>query len=128
MADTSSVKPPPSEGKLPGRASLPRRVVVQTLLWAGPLSLGLAILLLLGNAQFFRQGPGVPTAGDARAWGALWGAFALVGLGCSAGFVANLGWLALAVRRGHRPRPLEWIRTVANILLGAALALLWFRG
>ncbi len=103
-----------------------RGLAIQALLWAGPLSIGLATLLLVASAPFFHQGPGVPTAGDERAWAAMWGALALVGLGCSVGSVAGIVWLSLALRGKRRPSPLEWFRTVVNLLLGVAFAWLWF--
>jgi len=105
-----------------------RSLAIQTLLWAGPLGIGLAFLLLLASAPFFSHGPGVPTGGDERAWSAIWGAAALVGLGCIAGFVANLVWLAIAFHGRRRPSRLEWFRTATGLLLGLAFAVLWFRG
>ena len=71
---------------------------VKFLLWAGPLGILLALALLLASIPFFRSGPDVPTAGDSRAWNALWGAFGLVALGSTIGAVANLVWVARAVR------------------------------
>jgi Na+/H+ antiporter NhaD/arsenite permease-like protein len=109
---------------MPTRARL-RGVATQMLLWAGPLSVGGAILLLLANARYFGHGPRVPTAGDERAWDAMWGALALVGLGFSVGSIAGLAWLALAVRGRRRVSPLEWFRTAANVVIGAALAFVW---
>ena len=100
---------------------------MQALLWAGPLGIGLAALLLLASAPFFRSGPGVPTAGDVRAWNATWGALGLVGLGCCVGFVASLAWLAIAMRGRRHPSGLEWFRTVTGFALGASFALMWFR-
>jgi hypothetical protein len=104
-----------------------RRFAIQTVLWAGPLGIGLAVLLLLANAPYFRSGPGVPTAGDARAWGAMWGALGLVGLGSTVGFVASVWWAAIAMRQRRRPSLLEWIRTVTGLVIGAACAAVWFQ-
>jgi len=103
-----------------------RGTTIQGLLWAGPLGIGLATLLLIASAPYFRHGPGVPTAGDERAWTAMWGALGLVALGCITGSVANLAWAVVALRARRRPSRLEWFRAVVNILLGSAFAFLWF--
>lgn len=118
---------PPGDPE-PGSPSGLRRAAARALLWSGPLGIGLAALLLLASAPHFRHGPGAPTAGDERAWSAMWGALGLVALGCLAGLVANLAWLARAVLARRRPRATEWVRTVTGVTLGAGFVLLWFRG
>ena len=67
-----------SEHPAVARGSLARRLATQAVPWAGPLGFGGAALVLLLSAPFFRSGPGVPTAGDERAWTAMWGALGLV--------------------------------------------------
>lgn len=104
------------------------RLAIHALLWAGPAGVGLALALLLVGAPYFRHGPAVPTAGDERAWTALWGALALVGTGCGVGLVANVAWLTHAWRSAQRPSPLEWFRTAVNLLLGVGFLWLWFGG
>jgi hypothetical protein len=103
------------------------RAARQALLWAGPLGIGLALLTLLAAAPFFRQGPETPSAGDPRAWTALWGALALTGIGCAVGAVANAVWLIVTLRSGQRPRGPEWFRTALNLLMGIACVLYWSR-
>lgn len=98
------------------------------MLWAGPIGVALALAALLAGAPFFRHGPGVPTAGDERAWMAMWAALAFVGVGCAIGLVANAAWLAHAWRRAHRPTGREWVRTVMNLTLGGLFLWLWFGG
>lgn len=102
-----------------------RRVATWALLWAAPLGVALALVLLLVNAPYFRSGPGVPTAGDERAWGSMWGALGLVGLGCTVGGVANFVWLARAWRRRYRPGVLEWVRAGVNLALAIGFFWLW---
>jgi len=102
------------------------RFATQALLWAGPLGVALSMLVLLASAPYFRSGPGVPTAGDERAWTAMWGAAGLTGLGCCVGFVANLAWLAITARTRRRPTRLELVRSASGVLLGAAFGFLWF--
>ena len=109
------------------RSGLARRVAGRALLWAGPIGIGASTLLLLAAAPWFRQGPGVPTAGDERAWGALWAALALTGMGCLTGALAGATWLALALRAGRRPTRLEWLRTAIGLLLGAGFLVLYLR-
>ncbi len=104
-----------------------RQVGVQLLLWAAPLGVGLAIVLLLSQARWFQAGPDVPSAGDARAWGAMWGAFALLAIGCVVGGVATLAWLVSAWRRQHRPSAMEWVRSGLNLLLALGGCWLWLR-
>jgi len=104
-----------------------RRAGIQVLLWAAPLGVGLALLVLFSQARWFRAGPDVPTAGDERAWNAMWTAFALAGLGCAVGSVAALAWLARAWRRGIRPTGLEWFRSGLNLLLALGACWMWFR-
>lgn len=106
----------------------PARLATTIVLWAGPIGLGLAVLTLIAAAPFFRHGPGTPTAGDSRAWTAIWIAMGLAGAGCVAGCVANAVWLADAWRRTHRPRAIEWFRAALGILLGVAGAAIWFSG
>lgn len=98
----------------------------QALLWAGPLGIALATLTLLASAPYFRSGPGVPTAGDERAWNAIWAAFGLTGAGCAVGFVASVAWIANAVRVRRRPSRLELFRTATGLLLGLAFGFVWF--
>lgn len=126
-ADKPSMSAVGSERTAEPRGPLARRLANQALLWAGPLGLGLAALVLLLSAPFFRSGPGVPTAGDERAWNAMWGALGLVALGTAAGFIASLVWLAIAIRGKRRPSPLEWFRTATGLVLGVASAVMWFR-
>lgn len=104
-----------------------RRIALQALLWAAPLGAGLALVALLVAAPYFRSGPDVPSAGDERAWGAMWGALVLVAGGSVLGLVATAAWLARAWRRRHRPTPLEWLRCAANLLVAAAFLWVWFR-
>ncbi len=106
--------------------TLARRVATQALLWAAPLGASLALVLLLSNAPYFRSGPDVPSAGDERAWGALWGAAALVGAGCALGAVTTLVWLVRAWRVRHRPSAVEWFRTVLNLVLALGFCWMWF--
>jgi hypothetical protein len=101
-------------------------VLRSLLLWAAPLGAGASLLLLLASAPYFRSGPGTPTAGDERAWTAMWGALVLTGTGAVVGLASTLTWLALAWRRRRRPRPLEWVRSVANLVLAGAFLWLWF--
>jgi hypothetical protein len=118
----------PASSKRPGvtpPARL-RRIAIQAPLWAGPLGVALSILVLIASAPFFRSGPGVPSAGDGRAWTAMWSAVGLTGLGCCVGFVASLGWLAIAIRQGKRPSGLELFRTATGLMLGVAFGFLWF--
>ena len=105
---------------------LARRIGLQGLLWAAPLGAGLALAVLIASIPWFRHGPDVPTAGDTRAWTAMWGAAALLGAGSAIGSAATLVWLARAWRRAHRPSGLEWFRTALNLALGAACLWLWF--
>ncbi|HEY3215375.1 MAG TPA: hypothetical protein VGK93_02675 [Candidatus Eisenbacteria bacterium] len=56
------------------------------------------------------------------------GSPAVVVLGCGVALVASAAWLAFAWRSRHRASALDWFRTGASILLGIALAMLWFRG
>jgi hypothetical protein len=107
------------------RGGLTRRVAGRTLLWAGPLGIAASALLLLAAAPWFRHGPGVPTAGDERAWGALWAALALTGTGCLTGALAGATWLVLALRAGRRPTPLEWVRTAVGLLLGVGFLIVF---
>lgn len=109
-------------------ASTLRRLVAGALLWAGPLGLGLAVALLLASAPWFRAGPDAPPAGDVRAWNALWGALALVAVGCLVGVAANLAWLARASRRARRVRTREWLRAALHALLALAGLWIWLRG
>jgi Na+/H+ antiporter NhaD/arsenite permease-like protein len=103
-----------------------RRIATQAVLWAGPIGVALATLALLVSAPYFRSGPGVPTAGDERAWNAVWIALGILGLGGSVGFVANAAWLVIAARARRRPTRLEWLRTASGLALGVALGFLWF--
>jgi hypothetical protein len=104
-----------------------RRLALQALLWAAPLGALLALVTLLAAAPYFRAGPDAPTAGDERAWGAMWTALVLVATGSVVGLVATAAWLARAWRRRHRPTPLEWGRCVANVVLAAAFLWVWLR-
>ena len=111
-----------------GRPTWPVRLVIVALLWAGPIGIALAAAVLIASASFFRHGPGTPSAGDERAWNAIWTALALVGAGCAVGLIANSAWLAYAWHRTHRPTRLQWFRATLNLLLGAGLLWLWFVG
>ncbi len=104
-----------------------RRFAGPLLLWAAPLGVGLALILLLASAPLFRAGPETPSAGDSQAWGAMWAALALVATGCAAGGVATLAWLFRAWRRRHRPSAVEWFRTVLNLVLVLGFCWIWFR-
>jgi hypothetical protein len=99
--------------------------VGQALLWAGPLGVAASAFLLLAAAPWFRHEPGVPSAGDERAWGVLWGALALSGLGCAIGALSAVTWWVRAARDARRPTRLEWVRTALNLLLGAGVLLLF---
>lgn len=98
------------------------------LLWAGPLSGGLALLVLLASAPFFRHGSGVPPAGDKRAWLAIWSALGLVIIGCTTGLASNLARLARAWRHARRPSRFEWVRATVNLVFDGAFFWLWLRG
>lgn len=100
--------------------------MVGALLWAAPLSLCIAAGVLIASAPHFQQGPDTPSAGDTRAWNAIWAAVVLVGVGCLVGFLANAAWLVRALRRSRRPTALEWLRVLLHLLLGAGLAWWWF--
>ena len=104
-----------------------RRIGAQLLLWAAPLGVGLALLLLLSQASEFRAGPDTPSAGDERAWNAMWGALVLVALGCLVGAVASLAWLLDAWRRQHRPSAVEWFRTGLSLAMAIGACWIWFR-
>ncbi len=104
-----------------------RRIGIQALLWAGPLGTGLALAVLLAAAPYFRAGPDVPTAGDERAWGAMWLALVLVAAGSQVGLVATLVWLADVWQRRRRPGVLEWVRAAANVLIAVGFLWMWFR-
>jgi len=104
-----------------------RRIGLQALLWAAPLGAGLALVTLLAAAPYFRSGPDVPSAGDERAWGAMWGALVLVAAGSVVGLVATAAWLARSWRRRHRPTQLEWVRSAANITIATVFLWMWFR-
>ena len=103
-----------------------RRLFSQLLLWAAPLGVGLAIVLIVSQARWFTSGPGTPTAGDPRAWDAIWGAVVLVGGGCAVGGAATLLWLLFAWRRRRRPTALEGFRTVLSLLLALGACWIWF--
>jgi hypothetical protein len=98
----------------------------QALLWAGPLGVALATLVLVLSAPYFRSGSGVPTAGDVRAWNSIWAAVGLTGAGCAVGFVTSVAWIANAVRARRRPSRLELFRTATGLLLGVAFGFVWF--
>ena len=102
-----------------------RRLGVQALLWAAPLGTILALSALFAASPFFAPGRGVPSAGDGRAWTAIWGAVGIVGGGCLVGLVATTAWLARAWRHTHRPTRLEWFRTAVNLFFVAAFLWLW---
>jgi len=97
------------------------------LLWAGPLGVGAAIALLLVSAPFFRAGPDTASAGDERAWNAMWGAIALLAAGALVGLAANAVWLLWAMRSRHRPSAQEWLRVALNLLVGAGFLWFWNR-
>jgi hypothetical protein len=97
------------------------------LLWAGPLGVGGAIALLLVSAPFFRTGPDTATAGDERAWSAMWGAIALLATGSLLGLTANGVWLVWAARARRRPSAHEWLRVALNLVVGGGFLWLWFR-
>ncbi len=107
------------------RGRTARGMGLAALLWPGPGGIALALALLAFSAPFFRSGPGVPTAGDARAWAALWGALGAVALGCLVGVIANAVWLGVTWRSGRRPRPGEWIRVALSALLAAGFGWVW---
>jgi hypothetical protein len=104
---------------------LTRRLGVQALLWAAPLGVMLALSTLFAASPFFAQGRGTPSAGDERAWNAIWGAFGFVGAGCLVGLVATTAWLARSWSRAHRPSGWEWFRSAVNLLFAAAFLWLW---
>ena len=101
------------------------RALAFGLLWAAPIGITLAVAVLVASAPYFRQGPDVPSAGDVRAWNAVWGAAALIAAGCTVGCLANLVWLLHAWHRAHRPRPVEWARVLLHFACGAGFAWLW---
>lgn len=98
---------------------------LQAVLWAAPLGVLLALGALFAASPFFTPGPGTPSAGDERAWTAIWGALGFVGAGCLVGLVATTAWLARAWRHTHRPTRLEWFRSVVNLVFVAAFLWLW---
>ena len=124
-ADDSGMSQP-SAPLAPVRPIRWARVAVTSVLWAAPLGIALAIAVLVASAPYFRPGPDTPTAGDARAWNAIWAALAVFAVGGVVGLVANLAWLIHAWRRAHRPRPAEWARVIFHIACGVGFAWLWF--
>ena len=107
---------------LPTRARL---AFLHALLWAGPLAITLSIVILFSNRSAFRYGHEVPSAGDPRAWTAMWVSLLLTGAGVITGLVANLTWLALALRRGRAIRIGAWVRAGIAGALAAAVLALW---
>lgn len=101
-----------------------RRLGLQAALWAAPLGVALAMMALASSAPNFAPGPGV-SAGDPRAWDAIWGALGLVGAGCATGLVATVTWLARAWQHTRRPTGLEWFRSAINLLFVVAFLWLW---
>jgi hypothetical protein len=102
------------------------RALIAGLLWAGPIGVVLAGAVLIASTPFFRHGPGVPTAGDGRAWLAIWSALGLVAAGCGIGLIANAAWLAVSWRRAYRPTGREWFRTLLNVIPAAVALWFWF--
>lgn len=92
-------------------------------LWAGPLGVGLALAVLLAGAAagHFRSGPGVPTAGDSRAWTEMWGALGLVVAGTVTGVLANAAWVVVTLRGARRPGAGDWARLLVHALLAGLL-------
>jgi len=103
-----------------------RRVALEALLWAGPIAIALSIIVLVSNRSAFGHGPGVPSAGDPRAWSAIWFSMFLTGAGVLAGLLGNLVWLAMALRRRRPLRMGAWARAVVAAALATALLALWF--
>jgi Na+/H+ antiporter NhaD/arsenite permease-like protein len=103
------------------------RVARAALLWAAPLGIALAIASLLAGAPFFGSGPGVPSAGDSRAWLSIWIALGFVGAGSAIGALANLVWLAAKLRERRRASRREWLRFGVTLLIAGGLAAYWFR-
>ena len=79
-----------------------RRIALWAVVLAGPGSIVLSAILLIGNRGAFRHGPGVPTAGTPEAWGLLWLVLALVCGGHLLSIPVGVGWL---VRRLVRREP-----------------------
>ena len=102
------------------------RAVTTGLLWAAPIGAVLAVAVLVASGPYFRHGPDTPSAGDVRAWNAIWGAAALIASGCTLGLLANLAWLLRAWREARRPRPFEWSRVILHLVCGAGFAWFWF--
>jgi hypothetical protein len=80
-----------------------------TLLFLGPISLGLALALLVAGRGLFDHGPGVPTAGREEAWTLLWVCVGIVLLGQALGAGCALAGLLRRLWRHERPdRALRW--------------------
>ena len=103
-------------------------MALQLGLWAGPLSVGVAVAWFILSLALAPRGRDVPVAGDPATWTGLWGSVVLGLAGIVGGAVVNLAWLWRALLRGLKPSPFEWARTVLHVSSGALVALLWTAG
>lgn len=95
-------------------------------LFLGPLSVGLALVLLLANRHLFESGPGAPTAGRPAAWGVLWVAVAVVAAGhLASGTLAGVR-IAVGVRRRERLEPVVLASAIYHVVVAAGAVILWF--
>ena len=93
------------------------RAVRGTLLFLGPISLGLALLLVVAGRDLFSHGPGVPTAGREAAWTLLWLCLGIVLLGQALGTGCAIAGLLRRLWRHERPdRALCWSLAYAALL------------
>jgi hypothetical protein len=94
------------------------------LLAAGPLSMLIALFVLLLNAGQFAHGPGEPTAGREEAWTALWFALGTSAIGhavsATTAVVLGIRWL---VRRQPLALPL---RIGVGYGLLAGILMIWY--
>ena len=104
------------------------RVALQLALWAGPLSVGVALAWFIISLSLAPAGREVPTAGDPATWAGVWGSVMLGLAGMVGGAVVNLAWLWAVLLRGLKPTAFEWARTVLHVSSGALTAILWSVG
>ncbi len=91
---------------------------------AGPASLLVAAVVLVWNADAFRHGPGVPTAGTTEAWNLIWLCAALVVAAHVVSLIAAARFLGrLATKRERLGWPIAL--AIAYDLLVALPFLVW---